>query len=75
MQEARFPHCDNLVLHAPSTCKYCDMYPEEQQARIRDGVNFTGEGDPNKRTCPAEERRKLDIINRWYGNVPHPTDE
>lgn len=64
------PHCDDLILHAPGKCVYCDEYAEEQQERIRDGVNFTGEGDPNKKTCPAEQRRALRDINRWGGNTP-----
>lgn len=62
------PHCDRNVLHAPGKCEYCDMYPEEQAKRILAGVNFTGENDPNKKPCPAEERRSLDSINNWPGN-------
>lgn len=69
---AQAPHCDDLVLHAPGNCKYCDMFPDIQQARIKNGVNFTGENDPKKKQCPAEVRRSLDTINRWGGNVAHP---
>lgn len=65
-----FPHCDSLVLHKPKECYYCDMYPELQEKRVLDGVNFTGGNDPGKSTCPSEVRRPLAMINRWYGNVP-----
>lgn len=65
---APYPHCDDRVLHAPGVCSFCDLYPEEQAARIANGVNFTGESDPNKKQCPAEQRRSLDTINRWGGN-------
>jgi hypothetical protein len=69
-----FPHCDELVLHAPGECKYCDDCPAAQQKRIKDGVNFTGHYDAAKKPCPAEERRDLKTINRWYGNRPEPLD-
>ena len=65
----RFPHCDELVLHSPeSGCKYCDMFPELQQKRIKENINFTGEGNNTKRICPAEARRSLETINKWPGN-------
>lgn len=68
---APFPHCDFRVCHNPQDkCVYCDAYPELQQRRILEGVNFTGGRDPNKLQCPSEARRPLDIINRWHGNVP-----
>ena len=60
---APFPHCDSNVLHAPGECEYCDLYPAEQHARIRLGINFTGHG-----ADPATDLRPLDIINRWPGN-------
>lgn len=63
--KAPFPHCDSNVLHAPGECVYCDMYPQEQQQRITNGINFTGHG-----LDPATEARPLEIVNRWYGNVP-----
>lgn len=66
---AEFPHCDELVLHAPKTCEVCDLYPQKQKARIDNNINFTGEGDPNKQPCPAESKRPLDTINRWPGNL------
>src|SRR4051812_31142043 len=68
--KARFPHCDSNILHAPKKCIYCDEYPEEQAKRIADGINFTGEQDPNKTKCPAEEARALKMIEQWPGNVP-----
>lgn len=63
---APFPHCDDLVLHRD--CEYCNEYPERQRKRAADGINFTGEYDPSKKPCPSEERRSLEIINRWPGN-------
>jgi hypothetical protein len=63
-------HCDELVIHAPLQCKFCDQFPELQQSRIQDRVNFTGEHDPTKKPCPAEQRRSLKTINKWHGNRP-----
>jgi hypothetical protein len=67
---ARYPHCDADVLHAPGACVYCDLCPEAQAARIANGVNFTGEDDPDKEPCPATARRPVEIIERWGGNQP-----
>lgn len=67
--QAPFPHCDELVLHAPGECEFCDHYPERQRRRERDGVNFTGHHEPGKRTCPAELRRPLSTLEAWGGNV------
>lgn len=68
---AKHPHCDELVLHAPGKCEYCDLYPERQSQRVRDGVAFTGEpptkGGPEK-PCPSTQRRPLSTIERWPGN-------
>ncbi len=72
---APFPHCDSLVLHAPGECEFCDDYPDAQQDRIAKRINFTGHKNPHKEQCPAEKRRSLDNINRWYGNVPQKKDE
>jgi hypothetical protein len=63
-------HCDSNVLHAPKECEYCDEYPELQLARIQQRVNFTGHYQEGWSLCPAEQRRTLDQINRWYGNAP-----
>jgi hypothetical protein len=76
-ERAAYPHCDSLVLHSPGECRYCDMYPEQQQRRELQGINFTGQYDPNKRPCPAEQYRSLETINKWGGNVarrPRPGD-
>jgi hypothetical protein len=67
---AQFPHCDSNVIHAPGECKFCDMHPELQERRAKSGVNFTGHHEEGKGICPAEQRRSLDLINRWPGNVP-----
>lgn len=72
MTTARFPHCDARVLHEPKNCEFCDMFPELQQERIKNNINFTGEGNPNKKPCPAEAARGLKSINSWYGNVAKP---
>ena len=63
--KAPFPHCDSNVLHAPSECEYCDHYPEEQENRIKNNINFTGHGND-----PATDVRPLTTIYRWAGNVP-----
>lgn len=69
---AKFPHCDPGVLHRPAACKFCDMYPDLQQERIKNNINFTNEKDPNKKQCPAEARRSNATINRWGGNIAQP---
>lgn len=71
---ARFPHCDQHVLHPSGTCEYCDLPEYDGLHRMRDafGVNHTGERDPRKAACPAERARPLDTINRWHGNRPSP---
>lgn len=69
---ATFPHCDDLILHAPKSCTYCDFYPNAQQERIDKKINFTGENDPNKKQCPAEARRSLNTIYRWPNNKASP---
>ncbi len=69
----QFPHCDAYVVHEPGACTYCDAYVSDiQKWRQDNGVNFTGEDDPNKKPCPATVRRKADKIHQWYGNVPQP---
>jgi hypothetical protein len=75
MEKAKYPHCDARVLHAPGECKYCDLYPDEQQKRDLLGINFTGHTDSNKLPCPATQARPIETINRWYGNVPQPKKE
>lgn len=60
-----FPHCDDRVLHKSKECIYCDMYPDLQNQRIKEGINFTGHGDD-----PATDIRPLEKIYRWHGNIP-----
>ena len=71
---SKYPHCEHRVLHPPGDCEFCDMYPDLQKKRIDEGVNFTGEGDPNKKPCPAEEARGLENVNAWHRNRPYPKD-
>lgn len=73
--EARFPHCDSRLLHAPLECVHCDHYPEMQQERIANKINFTGHYDKDKEICPAEVARNLPNIERWPGNRPRKEGE
>lgn len=68
MERAAHPHCDDLVLHRDGTCRYCDMYPERQEQRRAEAVNFTGESDPDKQPCPSTLRRPFEVIDKWPGN-------
>lgn len=65
---SQYPHCDMHILHSPGECVYCDKHPDWQKLRIDWGINFTGQNHPNRTPCPAEQRRDVDIINRWGGN-------
>lgn len=71
----QFPHCDDRILHAPRTCEYCDMHPDLQEARIRDGICFTGQVERGKQPCPSEKARSLKAINQWAGNRPMDAEE
>jgi hypothetical protein len=65
--EAPFPHCDSRVLHAPFTCKYCDLYPVLQRVRENNAIPFSGEeGSPDTKLRPRE------VIDRWGGNRASP---
>jgi hypothetical protein len=76
MSRAYAPHCDQAVLHAPGECQYCDEYPDWQEYRIVAQIAFTGhEPEGQQVRCPAEQRRPINTINRWYGNVPHKHEE
>lgn len=66
--EAKYPHCDELVLHAPGECKYCDLFPARQSSRIKNLINFTGHRERGCSPCPSEKRRAFESINRWGGN-------
>ena len=45
---AAFAHCDMNVLHAPGICWACDEFPNMQQQRKDNKINFTDEDDPKK---------------------------
>ncbi len=35
---AKYPHCNQDILHAPGECFYCDKYPERQYVKyVLDG--------------------------------------
>ena len=72
MNESRYPHCDDRILHAPGECEFCDMHPDYQEARVLAGINFTGHNDPDKRPCPADKARGPQSYNRWGGNIARP---
>lgn len=63
-------HCDPTVVHAPGECEYCDLYPYRQALMDLWRVNFTGHSDPDRLPSLAEQRRPLDRIEHWPGNVP-----
>lgn len=67
---AMYPHCDQRVLHAPGECRFCDLYPALQEARLSQRVNFTGQSREGFSQCPAERERALEAINLWPGNAP-----
>jgi hypothetical protein len=58
-------HCDNLVLHRPGECHYCDKHAAGAQAvRQRVGIPFSGfPGAPDALFRPD------DVVRRWSGNV------
>lgn len=65
------PHCDGLVLHDPGLCKYCGMpeYADLQQKLKELGLNWTGSSLEHLEASPAEQRRPLDLLERWGGNT------
>ena len=67
-ERAYAPHCDQRVLHAPGECRHCDHYPDWQQARTVQGINFTGHYEDGKSLCPSQMSRSIDKIEAWYGN-------
>jgi hypothetical protein len=68
----KFPHNDQLVLHAPKECKICDQFPERQALRESWGVDFTGKRTYTKTKCPSEQRRDLETIYALKSNHPVP---
>jgi hypothetical protein len=69
---ADFPHCDQDVLHAPTTCQYCDMFPEKQQYRLDNSINFTDENYIGRTPCPSDAKRGRGVAHKWGGNTPKP---
>lgn len=72
---AQFPHCDSGVLHAPGECTYCDLHPDWQKERIQKSVNFTGQSESLKTTCPSDATRGTGGAHVWGGNRPHDPNE
>lgn len=73
---AHMPHCDDLVLHAPTVCAYCDGFPDLQEARRTMRIAFTGSRPTIfERPCPATLLRSLETIERWHGNVSMNQDQ
>lgn len=71
-ERADMPHCDQRILHAPGECRYCDEYPDWQEVREVQRINFTGHHDPDRAPDPAEHARSLETIERWPGNRKAP---
>lgn len=69
-ERAYAPHCDQSILHAPGVCDYCDMYPDWQEFRAAQRINFTGEYSEHFAPCPSEYFRPPEIRDRWPGNTP-----
>ncbi len=77
---AQFPHCDQMVLHAPGDCGYCDEHPEWQVLRRVWGIAFTGHAPglvyPDypaagyQLPCPSDLRRGQGGAHVWGGNRP-----
>lgn len=73
----QMPHCDQLILHSPGACEYCDRHPEWQQYRSAAGIAFSDMSSEDVEThglvpCPSTYRRSAEIRDRWGGNVPKP---
>ena len=69
----KYPHCDQRVLHAPSKCIYCDLFPDMQLGRRMAGIAFSGEEPVDGQLpCPADvavATGQRGDYNQWYGNV------
>lgn len=82
----QFPHCDQRIVHRPTECELCDVYPERQSLREAWGIAFTGHWEDDleshyghacgvmiqrrKIQCPSERDRPVETIHRWPGNRP-----
>lgn len=69
------PHCDQLILHSPGACRYCDDHPVWQDARTVAGIAFSDTTDnevleAGLTPCPSTRRRAAEVRDRWGGNVP-----
>lgn len=72
-----YPHCDQMILHAPGECQYCDAYPDWQRLRYDWGVAFTGHEigrDGAVVPCPADVSRPDGAHQMWGGNRPKPRE-
>lgn len=80
---ARFPHCDQRILHAPEDrCEFCNMHPEWQALRKAWGIAFTGHtpaklGDRcGKRITDAYDKGKICMQAASHADdIPHSTSE
>jgi hypothetical protein len=73
----RFAHCDQMILHAPGECVYCDCYPDWQRLRQEWGIAFTGHEvgiDGAVVPCPADVSRPDGAHQMWGGNRPKPRE-
>ena len=70
------PHCDARILHAPGECRYCDAYPDWQEARATQRIAFSGHPTPECGSpCPADAAVAAGLrgdYTRWGGNVARP---
>lgn len=68
-----FPHCDQMILHGPGECTYCDYYPDWQNLRVSWGIAFTGHEigiNGSVVPCPADVARPDGAHQMWGGNRP-----
>lgn len=75
----QMPHCDQLVLHSPGTCEYCDRHPEWQQYRSAAGIAFSDMSERDVEAnglvpCPSTYRRSAEVRDLWGGNRPTSSD-
>jgi hypothetical protein len=69
-ERAQHPHCDALILHSPSTCEFCDFYPDRQAARTEGMTNFSNTNYAGWLPCPSTYQRDAETRDRWPGNTP-----
>lgn len=72
VSDRTWPHCDDLVVHAPwMKCAVCNEYAEDlQAARVYLDMNFTGEYHTVLLPDPATQSRPEATLRQWRGNVP-----